>query len=221
MHYSKNHTIYINDDNVEVPSATTIIKMLNKPNLMGWANWLGFKGIDHKIIKQESAEFGTLVHEIINASINNVVYKIDGSYKTVKLYKTINNFLEWKKTVKLEPILTEEKIVSDKFGGTIDFYGKIDNTYTILDFKTSKDFRLSHFIQLALYCILLEEKGYKVNQCGILIINENKYKTKYIKRKDMETYINFAYQLVDLFHLYCKINLQGGWKDLQQLINDK
>ena len=220
MQYSKNHTVYINKDNIEVPSATTILKLLNKPALMGWANWLGFKRINYKDVKEESAEFGTLVHDIINHIITKQPYTINEKDRSLKLLKTLNNFLEWKKTSDIDPILTEEKFVLDEFGGTVDFYGLIDGKYTILDFKTSKDFRLSMFIQLALYCILLEANAYKVDRCGILIVNENKYKTKYIKRKDMDIYIKFAYQLIELFHLFCDINLKDGWNDLNQLIND-
>ena len=40
------HRKYFNKDGKEVPSCTTIIKMLNKPELVKWANYMGFKKID-------------------------------------------------------------------------------------------------------------------------------------------------------------------------------
>ena len=42
MKYS-NHAQYINEKCIEVPSVTTILKLLNKPSLCKWANYLGFK----------------------------------------------------------------------------------------------------------------------------------------------------------------------------------
>ena len=41
--FGNTHEEYINRDGVEVPSVTTILKLLNKPTLQKWANYLGFK----------------------------------------------------------------------------------------------------------------------------------------------------------------------------------
>ena len=43
MHYTTGHTVYKNKYKKEVPSVTTILKILNKPALQKWANSLGFK----------------------------------------------------------------------------------------------------------------------------------------------------------------------------------
>ena len=37
------HNVYCNKDDKEVPSVTTILKIINKPSLMYWANGMGFR----------------------------------------------------------------------------------------------------------------------------------------------------------------------------------
>ena len=49
----------------------------------------------------------------------------------------------------------------------------ISDKLTLLDFKTSKNFYSSMFLQLGAYITLLEEAGYDIDQVAILIINEN------------------------------------------------
>ena len=209
------HAVYINKLGTEVPSATTILKILNKPQLVKWANYLGFKHMNVDSVLNESASLGTLVHRLINSLLSNklIIYINDGTISNALLYSYINRFKMWLKTHTVEPILLEQKITSDKFGGTIDFYGSIDGKLTVLDFKTSKKIRLSMFFQLALYVILLEELGYEVEQVGILLVNPINKDEKYIQRKDFEKYVIFAKGLVDLFHSYNLLNDDDKWNE--------
>ena len=166
-------------------------------------------------VLNESASLGTLVHRLINSLLSNklIIYINDGTISNALLYSYINRFKMWLKTHTVEPILLEQKITSDKFGGTIDFYGSIDGKLTVLDFKTSKKIRLSMFFQLALYVILLEELGYEVEQVGILLVNPINKDEKYIQRKDFEKYVIFAKGLVDLFHSYNLLNDDDKWNE--------
>ena len=79
---------------------------------------------------------------------------------------------QWEKTKKVEPILCEHPLVSEKlgFGGTIDFYGLIDGVATLKDYKTAKAIYPEHLYQVAAYRQLLEENGYQVAAVGILQI---------------------------------------------------
>ena len=217
--YTINHTVYMNDNNVEVPSVTTIIKLLNKPSITRWANYMGFKHINVKDILEETSRFGTLIHYIINLIINDKKLDITLHHRDkFKVYLTLDKFLSWYKSHEVKPILTEEKLVTDKFGGTVDFYGLVDGKYTVVDFKTSKSIHLTMFIQLALYCILLEKKGYKIDQVMILALGSEKYKTKLITRKELEPYVKIGLLLVDLFHYYYDICKSGNWNDFNELL---
>ena len=60
------HSTYLNNDEIEVPSVTTIIKILNKPFIAKWANSLGWKRQSYDKVLEESANKGTFVHELIH-----------------------------------------------------------------------------------------------------------------------------------------------------------
>lgn len=210
-----NHTMYFNKMGNEVPSATTILKILNKPQLVKWANYLGFQHLHVDAVLNEASTLGTIVHYFINSILSNnyIIYIPDGTVPTDLLYSYINRFKIWFKTHTVEPIFLEKSLLSDKFGGTIDFYGIIDGEYVLLDFKTSKKIRLSMFLQLALYTILLEEYGYHIDKVGILLINPKYKDEKYITRDKLEPYVSFVRKLVDLFHSYFQINNDDNWND--------
>lgn len=213
MKYSKNHTVYYNKNNEEIPSATTILKLLNKPALVHWGNYLGFRRIKVDEELDRSSQYGTTMHKAIEAFLQkklfifvptNIVRKTD-------IYRGLNNFFDWYKKHVVEPIFTEKSFSSDLFGGTLDFYGKVDDKYTIIDWKTSKRIRYSMFIQLALYIILLEKHGYQVDRVGIVLIGPN-VEQRFMSRKEMDKYIDIAEILVKLFHKYYNTN-EEDWKE--------
>ena len=213
MKYAKDHTVYINKDNKEVPSATTIIKILNKPAISRWANYLGFKHLHIDDVLNDYARLGTQIHEMISEYLLNrmYIYVPDGDINLTDLFLSLKSFMDWYKSNDIELIFSEKKFTSDKFGGTVDFYGKVNGKYTIIDFKTSKKIRITMFIQLALYTILLEENDYKVEQVGIVLCNKQHKDTKIISREDFGEYIELAKVLIDLFHIYFNLNEKDKW----------
>lgn len=207
------HAEYINEHGVEVPSATTVLKILNKPSLVKWANYLGFKRQNVGEVLDIASTVGTTVHSMIYAYLMKKYYIWVGGIKCGKKLAMMhmNSFIEWKNTHDVNPIFMEKKLVSEKFGGTMDFYGDVDNKKTILDFKTSKKPYSSMFLQLAAYCMMLESSGYEVEQVGIIIVNADKYDEKFISRKELERYIESFNVLVDLFHNWYDLNQDDGW----------
>lgn len=211
------HTTYFNSFGIEVPSATTVLKILNKPALIKWANFLGFNGRNVDDVLKETATRGSIVHDLISAYLAGhlIIYvpDPDNQVSASEISAYIKSFKEWLSKHTVAPILLEKKFSSDKFGGTIDFYGIIDGQYTLLDFKTAKKIRLSMFLQLALYCILLEENGYKIDRVGILLVNPNHKDDKYITRSDMDPYIIFVKKLLNIFHCYYELNQFNNWNE--------
>lgn len=69
-------------------------------------------------------------------------------------------FLQWLDQHHVEPLHIERMIFSKKFGyaGTCDFVGRIDNTLTVADFKTSRGIYDEHLMQTAAYWTALEEE---------------------------------------------------------------
>jgi hypothetical protein len=216
MKYSKDHTIYVNQDGIEVPSVTTILKILNKPFLTKWANIMGFRGINVDNVLEETSRIGTLVHGIVRAFVMKYYYIWIGDYSDKQtVIRYFDSFLSWYKKNKVEPIFTEQILVSDRFGGTCDFYGLINDKYTILDYKTSKRFYATMFLQLAAYCMILESQGKQVDQVAILLLkNKGEAEPKFIQRTELEPYIEAFKKLLDLFHTWYDLNIRDGWGNI-------
>ena len=206
------HSTYINKNEIEVPSATTILKLLNKPFIAKWANSLGWKRQSYERVLEESANKGTLVHELIHEYLfrEGKKFNTTTSDDVNFIYENINAFKEFEKEYNINPIWGEKSFTCEKFGGTVDLYCDLEGKRTILDFKTSKRFYSSHFIQLGAYIQLLESNGLDVEQVAILRIKEGECKLKTINRNEMELYIEIFNKLTDLFYLVYELNEEWG-----------
>lgn len=206
------HSTYVNDKKIEVPSVTTIIKILNKPFIPLWANSLGWKRKSYKAVLEESSVKGTFVHELIHEYIfkEGKKFDISDTDKLNFLYENINAYKEFEKEHIIKPIWGERSFSTDNYGGTIDFYCNLDGKDTILDFKTSKRFYSSHFIQLGAYVQLLEKQNINVDQVGILRIKEGEHELKILSRDEIQEYIELFNKLVDVFYIVYELNKEWG-----------
>ena len=87
---------------------------------------------------------------------------------------------------------------------------KINGDLTILDFKTSKRFYSSHFIQLGAYIQLLEKHDIYVEQVGICRIKDGEVNVKFKHRSEMEDYIDLFNKLTDVFYMVYDLNKEWG-----------
>lgn len=206
------HSTYINKNDIEVPSVTTIIKILNKPFIAKWANSLGWKRQSYDKVLEESANKGTFVHEVLNAYIFRQGKKFNLSNPEVMnfLYETIDIFKDFEKSNDFKPVWGEKSFSLEKFGGTVDLYCNLNGLDTIIDFKTSKRFYSSHFIQLGAYIQLLEANDYNVDQVGILRIRDGYSELKLLQRDEMEKYIELFNKLTDIFYIVYDLNKEWG-----------
>ena len=206
------HSTYINKNDIEVPSVTTIIKILNKPFIAKWANSLGWKRQSYDKVLEESANKGTFVHEVLNAYIFRQGKKFNLSNPEVMnfLYETIDIFKDFEKSNDFKPVWGEKSFSLEKFGGTVDLYCNLNGLDTIIDFKTSKRFYSSHFIQLEAYIQLLEANEYNVDQVGILRIRDGYSELKLLQRDEMEKYIELFNKLTDIFYIVYDLNKEWG-----------
>jgi len=168
------HTRYRLADNTIVPGVTTITGILNKPALVKWANNLGLQGIDSSSFVDEKAKIGTLAHEMLMHYFRGTTPDLsDATPNQIELAEnSVLSYYEWEKGHDVEPILVEQKFVSEKYryGGALDLYAKVDGTLSLVDFKTGKGIFKEMGIQLAGYKNLLEENGHKVKNAIILNI---------------------------------------------------
>jgi len=200
------HIQYVNKQGEIVPSVTTVLKIINKPALIKWANYLGFKHKRVGDVLELAADMGTLVHFFVECIIMDYlpIINIPNYIDRGELKYRIHNFKLWREENELEPISCELSLSGKRHGGTIDYYGKVNGKYTIMDFKTSKSFYESMFIQLSGYILLMEEFGYKIDQVIILLLKPDKWEEKIIQRCDMELYIDTFKKALELYNAYIK-----------------
>ncbi len=167
---TKLHTIYKNKDGMRVPSVTTVLGILNKPYLLNWVAEVTRNGEDWTKVRDSAGGAGTLAHAMVLANLQGKKLAkgdmTDCSSDTIKLAgNSFDSFLEWKKEHQLEPVLLETPLICNlpglEYGGTMDFYGRIDGKLTVMDFKTGKGLYDEYSIQLAAYGALLIQNGYE------------------------------------------------------------
>ena len=209
---SKAHIRYKLADGKVVPGATTITGLLNKPQLVRWANKLGLEGIDSSKYTDEAAAVGTLAHEMVQAHLQGE--KVDtNTFSPLQVELAENaliSFYEWLARHDVEPILCEVPMVSEeyKFGGTVDCYCKLDGVPTLLDFKTGKAIYDEYFVQVSAYKQLLVERGYPVERVQILRIGRDE--TEGFEERaitDTRKYFQIFENLLNVYYLRKEL----GW----------
>ncbi len=171
------HTVYKLKSGDRVPSVTTILGILNKPALLDWAWQMGTQGLDYKAVRDSAGDIGTLAHYLILCDLKGE--KPDTSeYSSQDIAKAetcLIKYWDWQKGHKIEPIMLETPLISEQyqFGGTIDFFGKVDGQPTLLDFKTSKAIYPEFFYQLAAYEQLLAEAQQLIEVTRVLRIGKS------------------------------------------------
>jgi hypothetical protein len=181
------HTVYRNKEKKRIPSVTTIIGQLAKPQLIPWANGLGLKGIEYKKYMDDVAIVGTLVHEMIQGYFTGeeVDLKEYSQNDIERAENAMKSFYNWVSSVEVKPIRNEIKLESDKFGGTTDMLAEINGELNLVDFKTGNGIYDDYFIQLAGYNLMLKE--YKIKKFTIVRVGRDEhdeYETKSISNID-------------------------------------
>jgi len=212
---SKAHQRYYTSDGTLVPGATTITGLLNKPALVLWANRLGLEGIDSTKYVDKAAKIGTLIHYLVECHITKQKPALsDYTQKEIEIAQIgFNKYLDWEKKHTIEPIFNEKGYASDKYkyGGTCDFYCKLDGKFTLVDFKSCKGIYDEQFCQVSGYSNLLKENGKKVEQILILRIGRDEaegFEEKYITPKQEKLYFGVFKNLVKIYYLKKEI----GWR---------
>lgn len=203
---AKSHQEYWTSDGRPALGVTTALKVLDKPALMYWAWNLGKQGIDLRKHTDILAEVGTIAHGMILADLAKSEFDVsEYAPKQVDLAEnSFLSYLSWKKKHTLIPLRVEKPIVSDKyaFGGTPDYYGKIDDELEVMDFKTGKAIYDDHFLQGAAYKGALIENGFQVD--AVRILNIPRAETEEFDekaRKDLENEWLIFLHCVEIYRL--------------------
>ena len=197
---------------LEYPSVTTIIGDCQDKSgaLNRWASncavdYLVENGINENTAKEARGEYseigkkatdiGTLVHNniesfFLNKPIKPMIKEASNSFQA---------FTKFISDYKLEPIRIEKKVFGDGWGGTVDFYGKVNDKKAAIDWKTSKAFyNLSMGCQIAAYGC----RFFNPEELDLYIVRLDKKTGEYeIKnfKKHYQKYLNIFNLMVELF----------------------
>ena len=211
------HTTYRTESGRIVPGVTTVLGIINKPQLVKWANNLGLKGIDSAQYVSATARVGTLAHAMIQEHLGGTSVWERSEYAPGEIDLAENallKFYEWEQQAgNVEAIMLETPLVSEiySYGGTIDFYGVIGGKRWLIDFKTSDNIYVEHLLQCAAYWKLLCEQDLPVDGVRILRIGRdpvNGYEEKILCGQEVENYFH-AFDLALQLHRALGI-LRGG-----------
>lgn len=208
---------YKNKNEKIVPSVTTILKLLHKDGIAEWANSLGFKHKSYTKILNEKAILGTLVHKAIECELLNkprekyLIKDIED-----KIERHLEIFRKWisDSRYSFSDIKTEITYTSDLYAGTADCICKLNDSYVLIDWKTSKKIYPTQMLQVSAYLELIhlndKELYNKIENVYIVAISENNCEIKWINKKQAKKYILIFKVLVKLFYQYNEL-LKTDW----------
>ena len=223
--------MYANADGVMVPSVTHIINIKSKPALVSMANAIGkYQNWDIKEFMSKKALLGTQVHKLIELFLKNELegYEVQEQYPGFVKQSMIrfNNFKKWFEMLEPELIESELQLAGKEYGGTLDSIFKFKTgQVALIDFKTSRNFSDSHYIQLGGYLQLMKELRPdlydRIDIAGILLVGDNKTfrgcKLKYFDKEHMQSYIEVFKNTYILFKSWLPI-ARDDWRiDIRDL----
>lgn len=202
--------VYTNSRGERVMRVTEVIKIMAKDQLVTWANMLGFKHISYRQELERTSNIGSLVHDVLEKYSNKrVLADIDFNAFNVQDYgdrlevrNALDSFFKWLEAMKdhrtFNVKFTELVVVGETLGGTIDcgIEGwKNPDKVIFVDYKTSKGFYLTQFLQLAAYAMIYEEVYGKDTVEGIMVVildkkHGDKGQARFIGAKDLDIFIN-------------------------------
>lgn len=144
---------------LSLPRVTSILTVLNKPGLQYWFGKLGTEEAERQ--RDEAADIGTTAHGVIDRLCLGVAIppaEWEALPETAK--QSVRAFVRWQRKNDFRATRTEKVVYSLKHGyaGTLDALGSVlrgtgdgSRLPLIADWKTSNDFRLEYYLQLAAY----------------------------------------------------------------------
>lgn len=197
---------------ISVPSVTTVLHCLGSSKLMKWANYMGFKHIDINKVLEETSEFGTLAHAMMQLIVDPETNT--GETLTTKdaliayqLNKLADHFRKKFEDINYRTIFTEKTLIDinegKMYGGTLDWLCEIDGQIVLYDFKTSKKIKPNMLLQLGAYTILLkDEENIEVNKAGIILIAETHCRIVEYSKEELEMAGEAFLNLLRFYELY-------------------
>jgi hypothetical protein len=151
----------------------------------------------HIVISKTALDIGKVVHGYIEEVIEWSLGELNEMPEMPEDEAAVNSiqaFGKWVRENDVEWVATEERIYSKKYkyAGTVDAVAMIDDKFSVIDFKTSKQIYKSYKLQVYAYKQAIEEMyGKEVESCWILRFDKatGKFQAKEIKEDYLPAFI--------------------------------
>lgn len=158
-----------------VPSATTVLSLLDKPALIQWAanmacdyvreqvagkgflgedevvGWLEDAKYNYKKASKKALGIGTTVHDAAEAYLKKGTEPDFDLATQPEICSSWEAFKKWIDKNNVVPIEIECEIHGEGYAGRADLVCKLNNVLTLVDFKTSKGHYPEYALQTAAY----------------------------------------------------------------------
>lgn len=169
---AKPHQKYVLKNGQQVVGVTTALGIVNKPALVAWANNLGLQGIKQHEYVDDLADVGTCAHYLINCDLTGEKPDLqDFTPRQVdRAENALISYYAWSKDKEFTTLMSEQQLVSEehRYGGTVDWYGRLNGAWVLVDIKTGKAIYDDYIYQTAAYRQLLIENRHRVDEIHIL-----------------------------------------------------
>ena len=178
---------YIGDDNVPVPSVTTVLdKTSDKTALIAWRKRVG--DAEANRVSKESAGLGTKVHNALEQYILGEDYEIKGNNFVSILARDMTNLMINEGFTGVDEVWGTEigLIAPGLYAGTTDCVGMHGGEEAIIDFKTSKKIKPAkwvqdYFLQCCAYAMAHNEMyGTNIRKGVILMVSRDVELKEYV-----------------------------------------
>lgn len=213
LNYSDSGHVYTLDGKV-VYGVTSIVKVIDKPALVGWGvketinhykrriePGKEYSEVDLDIIHDEaksarfasarkSASIGSITHNWIEAYVEAGLAGEELPERPVdkSVNKALDAFFEWTKEHDIKFKYSERKVYSMEYdyAGTLDGEAEVDGNLDLIDYKTSTGIYPEYWLQIAAYMQAREEEeGHKYDGAWIVRIDKRSGKFE-TERKSRE-----------------------------------
>ena len=199
----KSGRVYVDEENNEYPSITSVLSILNKEAIMAWRKRVGEEEANR--VSSTAIKRGNKVHDMLeNYVLNNPTAKENFTPADLIALENFNS---------IKPIIdenlskvyaTEKRMYSKHLGvaGTVDCVGVWDNKISIIDWKTSNKFKkkewvTNYFMQCCAYAIMWEERtGTPITQIVVCIAGDQGPQI-FVEHRD-----NWDRELIETIDLY-------------------
>jgi genome maintenance exonuclease 1 len=199
----KSGRVYVDEENNEYPSITSVLSILSKDAIMKWRARVGEEEANR--VSSTAIKRGNKVHDMLeNYILNNPLAQENFTPADLIALENFNS---------IKPIIdenlskvyaTEKRMYSKHLGvaGTVDCVGVWDNKISIIDWKTSNKFKKkewvkNYFMQCCAYAIMWEERtGTPITQIVVCIAGDQGPQI-FVEHRD-----NWDQELIQTIDLY-------------------